>query len=107
MSDTSLIHDPSRNLPDYAAEETARLAREFAEIERATTDILAEAKELPPTVEDIDTANLYTKTIGRIADLDDRVEALRVSEGLVVPRQFRRRVDELFVRRPLRRQRLR
>ena len=97
MSDTSLIHDPSRNLPDYAAEETARLAREFAEIERAATDILAEAKELPPTVEDIDTANLYTKTIGRIADLDDRVEALRVSEGLPYMRR-KDAVDSFFFR---------
>ena len=31
----TLIHDPSPNVPDYAAEESARLAREFADVDRA------------------------------------------------------------------------
>ena len=80
MSETTLIHDPSTNVPDYAAEESARLEREFADIDRAVTDLLAEARGLPPSVDDEEIASAYTAVINRFKDVDDRVEALRAGE---------------------------
>ncbi|MDO8534110.1 MAG: hypothetical protein Q7S17_05135 [Xanthobacteraceae bacterium] len=70
------------NVPDYAAEESARLAREFSGLEKDVTDLLAEARALPTTVEDEPTANLYTKTITRFGDLDTRLDKFRESEKL-------------------------
>jgi len=70
------------NVPDYAAEESGRLAREFAGLENDVAAILAEARGLPEIVDDEETANLYTTAISRFRDLDDKVEALRTGEKL-------------------------
>lgn len=70
------------NVPDYAAEESARLVREFAGLEKDVADLLAEARALPATVEDEATANAYTQTITRFADLDTRLDKFRESEKL-------------------------
>jgi len=100
MSDTCLINPeaaPGHNIPDYAAEESARLARDFAELERSVTDLLNDARALPPTVEDTETASLYTQTIARFRDVDERIEGIREMEKL----PFLRRgtaVDSFFFR---------
>ena len=62
MSETTLIHDPSTHVPDYAAEESARLEREFADIDRAVTDLLAEARALlkVPSAVSADTTHFTT-----------------------------------------------
>ncbi len=82
----SIVDNPraviGSNIPDYAAEESARLATEFFGLDKDVDKILDEARVLPPAVEDETTANDYTKTIGRMKDLDDKVEAIRISEGL-------------------------
>lgn len=71
-----------QNVPDYAAEESARLAREYAGLEKDVTELLAEARALPATVEDEATASVYTKAITRFGDLDTRLEKFRESEKL-------------------------
>ena len=71
-----------QNVPDYAAEESARLAREFDGFEKDVTELLAEARALPVTVEDEATANVYTQAITRFADLDTRLDKFRESEKL-------------------------
>lgn len=82
MSDTSLVHDTSTNLPDYAAEETDRLEREFVDLQREVHAALDEARALPKEVDDKTVADQYTSTIARLRDLNDRVEGVRISEGL-------------------------
>lgn len=92
-----------QNVPDYAAEESARLAREFAGLEKDVVDLLNEARALPPTVEDEPTANVYTQTITRFSDLDTRLEKFRESEklpylrrGTAVDSFFGRMKERLF-----------
>ena len=97
MSDTSLVHDPSKNMPDYAVEESDRLAREFADVDRAVTDLLAEARGLPDNVDDEQTASQYTSVISRFKDIDDRVEALRAGEKMPWMRRADA-VDSFFFR---------
>lgn len=70
------------NVPDYAAEELRRLNREFDGIENDIIELLNAARALPETVETQETADDYTTVISRFKDLDNKVEALRVSEGL-------------------------
>lgn len=97
MSDTTLIHDPSTNVPDYAAEESARLALEYKNLEAEATDLLAEARKAPEIVEDEETAGWFTTLIKRFRDLDSRVEKVRVGEKL--PHMRREdAVDSFFFR---------
>lgn len=79
---TALAPTSGSNLPDYAADEERRLKREFEDIQNDVAKILAEARQLPAAVEDEATAELYTSVMTRFKDLDGRIEALRVSEGL-------------------------
>lgn len=81
MTDTTLIHDPQTNVPDYAAEETARLKHDFVNLDSEVAEVLDAARGLPPAVENIDIANDYTKVITRMADLDKKIETFRVGEG--------------------------
>lgn len=81
MSEVALA-PAGHNLPDYAAEEAARLAREFSGIEEDTSKLLMEARMLPVEVETQAVADLYTTVLSRFKDLDQRVEGLRISEGL-------------------------
>lgn len=97
MNNTSLVHDTTTNMPDYAVEESARLAREFADVDRAVTDLLAEARGLPENVEDEQTASAYTSVISRFKDIDDRVEALRAGEKMPWMRRADA-VDSFFFR---------
>jgi hypothetical protein len=82
MSETTLIHDPSTNVPDYAAEETGRLAREYAGLEKDVSALLVEARALPERVDDEATANDFTAAISRFKDLNDKIEGLRAMEKL-------------------------
>src|SRR5665811_2577375 len=70
------------NVPDWAAEESGRLAREYAGLEDDATVLLAEARKLPERVDDEETANEFTIVISRFKDLDDKIEAFRVAEKL-------------------------
>jgi hypothetical protein len=84
LNPTAVIGD---NVPDWAAEESARLAREYAGLENDATVLLAEARKLPERVDDEETANEFTVVISRFKDLDDKVEGLRVAEGLPLLRK--------------------
>lgn len=100
MNDTTLVNPeatPGHNVPDYAAEESARLAREFAELDRSVSELLAEARTLPPTVDDLETANLYTQTITRFRDVDERIEGIRESEKMPHMRRSTA-IDSFFFR---------
>jgi type I site-specific restriction-modification system R (restriction) subunit len=68
------------NLPDWSAEESARLAREHEGLRRDVGNALAEIATVPQAVADEETANLYTRLIKRYRDLRNRVEAMRESE---------------------------
>jgi hypothetical protein len=88
---------PGHNLPDWSAEESARLAREHERLERDVTNLLAEARQAPPSVENEQTAELYTNLIKRLRDQDNKVEALRESEK--APHLHKARaVDSFFFR---------
>lgn len=83
-----------RNMPDWAAEETARLELEYVALKNDVAAILAEARAVPPTVDNEETANIYTKLIKRIRDLDNRVEAMRENEK--APHLRRVQADDSF-----------
>lgn len=69
-----------RNMPDWAAEESARLEREHEGLKQDVARALEEARGVPPEVADEETANVYTRVIKRLRDLGRKVEALRVME---------------------------
>jgi chemotaxis protein histidine kinase CheA len=69
------------NIPDYAAEEYARLLREFGGYETDVAAINDEARKLPAEFDDKETADSYTAIINRMSDLDKRIEGSRISEG--------------------------
>lgn len=70
------------NVPDYAAEESARLRREFAEVDREVSEALEAARELPKAVNTVDEADAYTTVITRLRDLDKRIDGIRESEKM-------------------------
>lgn len=77
------------NVPDYAKEEAARLEREFGDLKNEAKALEAEADKLPENVDSPEVANLYTAMINKNSDLDKRIEALRVGEGM----QYLRKKD--------------
>lgn len=69
------------NVPDYAAEETGRLEREFRDLQAEIGIAVMAANGLAErTVEDEETANQFTEVITRLRDLDKKVEGFRNSE---------------------------
>lgn len=88
-------HDPNTNMPDYAAEETARLEREFDQIQKQVDSILARADAFPEKVADVETSAACTALLNDLKSVDDDVEALRVSEGLPYLRR-KTAVDNFF-----------
>jgi len=95
MSDTSLVHDTSTNVPDYAVEESNRLRREYQNLDKEVQEILESAHALPMTVEDESMASDYTAVITRMADLDKKIEGFRASEGTPYLRR-KSAVDSFF-----------
>lgn len=83
------------NVPDYAAEETARLEREYTNLKDEVRDLLDESRKLPTTVEDKDTADSYTATINRFVDLNKKIEGFREAEKTPHLRK-ERAVDSFF-----------
>lgn len=96
---TSLVHDNTTNLPDYAAEEAARLAREFDNLQQEVEEAVAMAQAMPTfaSVETQEDADATTVAITRLRDLDKRVEAMRESEKLPHMRR-EKAVDSFFFR---------
>lgn len=104
-SSTSLIHDPSTNVPDYAAEESARLDREFAGLIDEVMEARAGAIKMCKPVVTADDAADFTAAITRGLDLDKRIEAIREGEktphlrrGTAVDNKFNGLHDLLFKR---------
>lgn len=98
-SETTLVHDNTTNMPDYAAEEAARLAREFDNLSQEVEEAVAQAKAMPvyAQVETPEDAEAVTGAITRLRDLDKRVESLR--EGEKTPHLRREKaVDSFFFR---------
>lgn len=85
QNDSALLNPDAvagSNVPDYAAEESGRLAREYAGLEKDVAGLLAEARLLPERVDDESTANDFTIAIARFKDLDEKIEGLRAMEKL-------------------------
>ena len=107
MTDTASI---GHNLPDWSAEETRRLMREYGGPDRMEGDVakmLAEASQVPKPIQNEETANIYTKLIKRLRDLHNGIEAMRQSEktphwrrGQAVDSFFKRMKDKLEREKP-------
>ena len=70
----------SNQAPDYAQIVTDRIAEEYREISNTVADLLAEAREMPKTVESDDTALKLGALIKRLRDSDSRIESVRTLE---------------------------
>lgn len=84
MPTGDLVHDPSTNLPDYAAEEFGRLQREYENLAQEVEEALAQVQAMPSWAqcETAEDAEAFTSAITRLRDLDSKVEALREGEKL-------------------------
>lgn len=65
---------------DFGASTLAYLQDEYRDIERTTTDLLAEARELPERVADDGQLGIFASLIKRLRDTASRAEGLRVKE---------------------------
>lgn len=67
---------------DYAAEVSARLAKDYVELQSSVADVLARLRALPKTIEDDDTPSLeaYSAVIRDGRDLNKRLDAYHDSE---------------------------
>lgn len=106
-TDTSLVHDNTTNLPDYALEEAARLGREYNNLEAEIEEAVAQCRAMPSwsQVNTAEDAEAFTAAITRLRDLDQKIEALREGEklphlrkGTAVDNYFNRMRDKLFRR---------
>ncbi len=69
----------SNQAPDYAREVADRLAGEYQHLDRETTGLLAEARDLPRDVND-DTLPNYISVIKRLRDLKTRIDTTHDAE---------------------------
>lgn len=79
MNDTATIGHNTQTV-DYAAEESARLEREYIGLTNSLEELIAEGKKLPGEVDSDDAALRIGAVIKRFRDLDSRVEGVRVLE---------------------------
>lgn len=73
---------PARNneLPDYAAEVTARLRKDYALLLESVSDVLARLRALPKSIDDEGTLDDYSKVIVEARDLRKRLVAYHDAE---------------------------
>ncbi len=81
--------------PDYARIITDQMARDYAPFRQAVRDALDEARKLPPSVEDEETASEYTAVIKRLRELNTRTDGFREAEK-VRPLTECRAIDSFF-----------
>lgn len=70
----------SNQAPDYAQQVTDRIAEEYREISNTLEKLLAEAREMPATVNSDTEALLLGGLIKRMRDVDARLESIRTLE---------------------------
>lgn len=63
------------NLPDYAKTAADEAARQHAALAKTVTDLLAEARELPPQIDDDAMAGVYGTLIKRLRDTVNQIES--------------------------------
>lgn len=68
------------NAPDYAQEANDRMSRDYAAMCDSVTDLLAEARTQPETIDDEASALTMGAVIKRLRDLDARLEGVRIKE---------------------------
>lgn len=76
--DQSLIKN--NELPDYAAEVTARLRKDYALLFETVTDVLRRLRELPKVIEDESTLSAYASPIKEARDLCKRLDVYHDAE---------------------------
>jgi hypothetical protein len=65
---------------DYAKQVTERLTDEYNALVENVSASLDEARKLPPTVDDEQTASMFTEVISRLRALKDRLDGVRILE---------------------------
>jgi hypothetical protein len=71
---------PNNELPDYAAEVTARLRKDYALLLQSVADVLQRLRDLPKMIEDESTLSAYATPITEARDLRKRLEAYHDAE---------------------------
>src|SRR6266581_4168891 len=75
--DKSLMNN---ELPDYAAEVTARLRKDYARLLESVSDVLQRLRELPKDITDESTLSAYATPITEACDLRKRLIAYHDAE---------------------------
>ena len=98
MSDVNpraVIGGNTADAPDYSREESDRLRRDYAELDRNVAELIAEADAMPDEIPDDETKGQVASLIKRIRDASKRADGFRDLEGTP---HFRRKqgVDQFF-----------